>query len=102
MKKLMIEYDLYGLVLPDMKVLRWAEKLAEKFNKGTDSFLVSVSSGFMLDAISLMISRDILNHEEVVFKYEDIMLQPDPSGKTKWPAGSHNYYGDLLEELLYF
>lgn len=104
-KTLEIYYSEEGECLPDMKVMDWAKKLVEDFNS-TDChdqvYKVCVSGALMVDALRLLIAKGTLDHERVVFKYEDKLIKPNRYGYLEsWPKGFCDHSCDILEELLF-
>lgn len=100
-KELVISYSAGGLPLADSKAMKWAEELAETFNKGTKSCVRAVSSAVMVDAVRLLTAKGILNHEAVFFLYEGKVIHINKYGMiTDWPKGFCDSRCDILEELL--
>lgn len=101
MKELRIIYDKGGLTHPDAEIMKWAEQLAENFNQGSRYYECFVSNATMVDAIRLLVATRVLNHEEVVFEYDDEVLRPNRYGMIeRWPKGFCDIPGDILEKLL--
>ncbi len=101
MKELVISYMEAGLTIADVKAVKWAEELAEIFNKGTVSALRVVSNAAMVDAVRLLIAKGVLNHEEVVFRYEGKNIKPNRYGMiVHWPDGFCDSHDNILGDLL--
>lgn len=101
-KELMIRYDgSEGKTLPDGRIMEWAERLAERFNRGPLNCGEFVSNAAMVDAIRLLIAKGVLDHEEVVFRYEGKDIRPNRYGMiVHWPKGFCDSRDNILEELL--
>lgn len=101
MKELVISYMEAGLTIADIKVMKWAEELAEIFHKGTVSCLRIVSNAAMVDAIRLLIAKGVLDYKEVVFRYEGKDIKPNRYGMiVHWPNGFCDSRDNILEDLL--
>lgn len=99
---LVIEYDsVNGEVVPDGCVWEWADRLVETHEEFGDLTVV-VGSVVMIDATRLLIAKEKLNHEEVVYRFGNFDDQnPDKNGMLRvWPKGFCDFYDDMLEELI--
>ena len=62
---------------------------------------ITVSNGLFIDTVRARIKQGLLNHEDVVFLFEDYELYPDENGKfDQWPRGFCDRQDKLLTILL--
>lgn len=97
-----IKYDENtGVVIPDGRVLRYAQDFIEKCNgSGAEDHEIVIASDLLLTAFRVMVIRGVISPLHIRVQYGDIILPIQENGTLKvWPQGLGDQYQKLVREL---
>ncbi len=97
-----IKYDENtGVVIPDGRVLRYAQDFIEKCKaSGSKDHEIVIASDLLLTAFRVMVIRGVVSPSDIRVQYGDIILPIRANGTLEvWPQGLGDQYVRLVREL---
>lgn len=97
---LTICYHEDGASFPDFNLLDRAKEIVEQHKRGECTH-IEVSTGNIIEALRVMVSRKEISHEEVriLFKKHDIRLNENAE-YARFPVGFMDHERNFLKEML--
>jgi len=69
-RKLIIEIETNGFVLPDKFVLETAKQVCDAFLAGDNDLVYPIATECMMLAFLMMVARGVIDHNQLMFRYE--------------------------------
>jgi len=102
-EKLIIEYCEGGIYATDHGALKWFKQLKNDIIKnGVKNKHIKLSNEFMVELTRLLVTREIIKPNEIIYKYKDEFIRiSQDGGLEKWPEGFCDNTDLLLGELVF-
>ena len=95
-----IHYIPDGMAYSDFHLLEMAQSFADRYKK-EGVFTLHTSTGNIIEAIRVMVSRREIPHDEVQVHFKGEMLTLNEHAEySTWPVGFMSHERDFLREML--